>query len=132
MAIVNLTHLTGQIMDGHLPSGLGLPLAGVLTEYRSFPASGLVKVPEHLSDEEGSTLPIAAATAWTAMNWMRPIGDSVKGTGKIVLLQELAVFRLLDFRWQGERIDCVSTSTQHFGHLLTASSHHNLLLGHKA
>ena len=87
MAIFNLTHLSGQITDEHLPSGLGHPLPGVLTEYRTFPSSGLVRVPGHLTDEEGSTLPIAASTAWMAMNWMRAIGDSVKGKETIVLLQ---------------------------------------------
>lgn len=87
MAIFNLTHLTGQITEEHLPSGLGLPLDGVLAEYRCFPTDGLVRVPDHLNDEEGSTLPIAAVTAWMAMNWMRPIGDSIKGKDRIVLLQ---------------------------------------------
>lgn len=87
MAIFNLTHLTGQITDAHLPSGIGLPLPGVLAEYRCFPAGSLVRVPDHLDDEEGSTLPIAAATAWMAMNWMRPIGDSIKGKDSVVLLQ---------------------------------------------
>ncbi|KAJ9612464.1 hypothetical protein H2200_004061 [Cladophialophora chaetospira] len=87
MAIFNLTHVTGQINDDHLPSGLGLPLPGVLAEYRCFPSEGLVRVPDHLSDEEGSTLPIATATAWMALNWMRPIGDSIMGKGTTVLLQ---------------------------------------------
>jgi NADPH:quinone reductase-like Zn-dependent oxidoreductase len=40
-----------------------------------------------LNDEEGSTLPIAAATAWMALNWMRPIGNSIKGKDTVVLLQ---------------------------------------------
>lgn len=87
MAIFNLTHVTGQITEEHEPSGLGLPLPGVLSEYRCFPIYGLVKVPSYLSDEEGSTLPIAAVTAWMALNWMRPIGQPVRGAGHVVLLQ---------------------------------------------
>ena len=87
MAIFNLTHLTGQITEEHLPSGLGHPLPGVLSEYRCFPSSALVKVPSYLSDEEGSTLPIATATAWMALNWMRPIGQPVRGPEHTVLLQ---------------------------------------------
>jgi NADPH:quinone reductase-like Zn-dependent oxidoreductase len=87
MAIFNLTHLTGQITDEHLPSGLGLPLPGVLSEYRCFPAYGLVKAPENLTNEEGSTLPIAAVTAWMALNWIRPIGKPIQGEDHTVLLQ---------------------------------------------
>ena len=87
MAIFNLTHITGQITDEHLPSGLGLPLPGVLREYATFPAYGLVRVPDNLSDGEGSTLPIAAATAWMALNWMQPIGQSLQGPNHTVLLQ---------------------------------------------
>ena len=87
MAIFNLTHLTGQITDEHLPSGLGLPLEGVLSEYRCFPASGLVKVPDYLNDEEGSTLPIAAVTAWMALNWMQPIGQHIQGPQNTALFQ---------------------------------------------
>ena len=87
MAIFNLTHQTGQITDEHLTSGLGLPLEGVLSEYRCFPAYRLVRIPDYLSDEEGSTLPVAAATAWMAINWMRPIGQPVQGASQIVLLQ---------------------------------------------
>ena len=63
MAIFNLTHLTGQITDEHSLSELGLPLAGVLVEYRCFPTDGLVRVLDHRNDEEGSTLLIAAVTA---------------------------------------------------------------------
>lgn len=69
MAIFNLTHVTGQITDDHLPFGLGLPLPGVLCEHRCFPSSGVVRVSSYLSDQEGSTLPIAAVTAWMALNW---------------------------------------------------------------
>ena len=87
MAIFNLTHVTGQITDEHLPSGLGLPLPGVLCEYRCFPAYGLVRAPANLSDEEGSTLPIAAATAWMALNWSQPIGQPIGESDHIVLLQ---------------------------------------------
>ena len=87
MAIFNLTHLTGQITDEHLPSGLGHPLDGALREYACFPASGLVKIPDYLKDDEGSTLPIAMVTAWMALNWMQPIGQHIQGVEHIVLLQ---------------------------------------------
>lgn len=66
--------------------GLGLPLPGVLAEYRVFPDYGLVKPPAYLSAEEASTLPIAGVTAWMAINGMRPLGQP-GGKGEKVLIQ---------------------------------------------
>ncbi|KAJ3454165.1 hypothetical protein MRS44_018059 [Fusarium solani] len=60
MSIFNQTHLTGQVTEADLASGLGLPLSGVLTEYRCFPADGLVPAPAYMSDEEAACLPIAS------------------------------------------------------------------------
>ncbi|KAJ1330869.1 NADPH:quinone reductase [Microdochium nivale] len=87
MAIFNQTHLSGQIVERDMASGLGKPLPGCLAEYRVFPASGLVKVPDYLSDAEAATLPIAAVTAWMAINSFQPLGQPLKGQGKFVLLQ---------------------------------------------
>lgn len=74
-----------------MASGIGLPLPGVLTEYRVFPAVSLVQIPDYLSNEEASCLPIAGVTSWTSLNWMRPIGQHIgtdKDLGsKFVLLQ---------------------------------------------
>ncbi|MET0273434.1 MAG: NAD(P)-dependent alcohol dehydrogenase [Phenylobacterium sp.] len=46
---------------------LGSPLDGVLCRRRVFPEGFLVAAPEHLSDLECATLPIAALTAWCAL-----------------------------------------------------------------
>ena len=54
MSIFNQTHLTGQIKEKDMASGLGLPLTGVLAQYRCFSAKSLVAVPEYLTDEEAS------------------------------------------------------------------------------
>ena len=70
-----------------MTSGLGLPLPGVMTEYRVFPADGLVAVPDYLSDEEMSCLPIAAVTAWTSINWMQPMGKPTLDSNTTVLFQ---------------------------------------------
>jgi NADPH:quinone reductase-like Zn-dependent oxidoreductase len=59
LSIFNQTHLGGQIKAEHMKSGLGLPLPGVLAEYRVFSEDGLVMAPTYLSDEEAATLPIA-------------------------------------------------------------------------
>jgi NADPH:quinone reductase-like Zn-dependent oxidoreductase len=76
------SHLTGQIQAKDIQSGLGGPNPGVLTQYRVFPIHGLVKVPEYMSDEEASCLPIAAMTAWMSLNCMRPAGELIGKTGE--------------------------------------------------
>jgi NADPH:quinone reductase-like Zn-dependent oxidoreductase len=88
MSIFNQKHLTGTVNGEAMTSGLGLPLPGVLTEYRYFDADALVQVPEYMSDEQAACLPIAAVTAWMSINWMQPMGQPATSTGdKFVLLQ---------------------------------------------
>lgn len=79
------SHLSGTITEKDMANGMGLPLPGVLTEYRVFPACGLVKCPDYLSNEEASCLPIAAVTAWMSINGMRPLGQP-GGEGEFVLV----------------------------------------------
>jgi len=52
---------------GMLAASLGGPLPGVLSELFLLPAHGLVCTPDAFTDEEASTLPIAALTAWFAL-----------------------------------------------------------------
>ncbi|CAM1510587.1 Fc.00g009220.m01.CDS01 [Cosmosporella sp. VM-42] len=89
MSIFNQSHLTGQIQEKDMATGLGLPLPGVLTEYRCFVAESLVLVPDYMTDEEASTLPISAVTAWMCINGMRPMGSPADGSKnkESVLLQ---------------------------------------------
>jgi NADPH:quinone reductase-like Zn-dependent oxidoreductase len=72
-----------------LRSTLGGPLDGTLAELAVFDQEGLVKTPEHLSDEEAATLPCAAVTAWSALVTEGGLtaGDSVlvQGTGGVSL-----------------------------------------------
>jgi NADPH:quinone reductase-like Zn-dependent oxidoreductase len=86
LSIFNQTHLKGQVKAENMKSGLGLPLQGVLAEYRVFDAEGLVEKPEYLAEEEACTLPIAGVTAWMAINGMRPFGQH-GGEGETVLIQ---------------------------------------------
>lgn len=71
------THLTGQVRAADVANGLGGPAPGVLTQYRVFSTYGLVKIPDYLSPEEASCLPIAALTAWMSLNSMRPAGETI-------------------------------------------------------
>ncbi|KAE8450135.1 hypothetical protein EG329_006916 [Mollisiaceae sp. DMI_Dod_QoI] len=86
LSVFNQTHMKGQIKAEHMKGGLGLPLQGVLTEYRVFPEYGLVRKPGYLSDEEAATLPIAGLTAWMAINGMRLLGHA-GGKGEKILIQ---------------------------------------------
>ncbi|KAF3762739.1 NAD(P)-binding protein [Cryphonectria parasitica EP155] len=79
-------HLTGQIREHHMASGLGLPQDGVLQDYRVFPETGLIGTPDYLTDEEAACLPVAGVTAWMAINGMRPLGQA-GGEGEVVLVQ---------------------------------------------
>ena len=48
-------------------SALGGGIDGMLAEYAVLEEDGVVKLPEHLSFEEGATLPCAAVTVWYAL-----------------------------------------------------------------
>lgn len=69
---------------------LGGPLDGVLTTHCVFPATAVVSVPQHLSDEEAATLPCAGITAWSALSEPSPLrpGETVLilGTGGVALM----------------------------------------------
>lgn len=85
-SIFNSDHVAGEITQELLSeSGLGFPLEGVLQEYRVFEEHSLVRIPKGLSYEEGSTLAIAAGTAWTSLFGERPLTPGqtvlVLGTG---------------------------------------------------
>jgi NADPH:quinone reductase-like Zn-dependent oxidoreductase len=88
---------------------LGGPLSGVLQEYLVVPAEDAVSVPEHLSDAEAATLPIAAVTAWSTLqeggvksgDWVL-----VQGTGGVSL------FALQFARLAGARVIVLSSSNE--------------------
>ena len=48
-------------------SALGGAIDGMLAEYVVLEEEGVVKIPAHLSIEEGATLPCAGVTAWNAI-----------------------------------------------------------------
>jgi NADPH:quinone reductase-like Zn-dependent oxidoreductase len=68
-------------------SSLGGSLDGMLAECVVLEEDGVVKLPQHLSPEEGATLPCAAVTAWYAMFHHAKLiaGQSVllQGTGGV-------------------------------------------------
>src|ERR1700691_5388160 len=68
-------------------SALGGSIDGMLAEYAMLEEDGVVKIPSHLSPEEGATLPCAAVTVWNAMmeHARLKAGDTVllQGTGGV-------------------------------------------------
>ena len=68
-------------------SALGGGIDGMLAEYAMLEEDGVVKIPSHLSLEEGATLPCAGVTVWNAMMEHAKLkaGDTVllQGTGGV-------------------------------------------------
>ncbi|SJL13313.1 related to Alcohol dehydrogenase [Armillaria ostoyae] len=83
----SMEYLDGDADADTLRMALGGGRHGVLTEYKAFPDQCLVRIPEHLSYEEASTLPCAALTAYNALMGPKPVkaGDTVLilGTGGV-------------------------------------------------
>lgn len=81
--------ISGEPTKDNWVSTLGSPLEGLLAEYVVLPENGLVRVPEHLTDEEAASLPCAGVTAWHAVVEEGKVkeGDTVvvQGTGGVSL-----------------------------------------------
>ncbi|KAL1943206.1 hypothetical protein VTO73DRAFT_4281 [Trametes versicolor] len=83
-----LDYVFGDVTAAAMATASGAPIDGVLTEYKVLPVHALVRIPEHLSYEEASTLPCAAVTAYNALLGPSPGlkgGDTVliQGTGGV-------------------------------------------------
>ncbi len=89
---------------------LGGPIDGTHREYILFSESGLVKMPKHLSFEEGATLPCAALTAWSAFHiYSRLVAGEIvviQGTGGVSL------FGLQFAKLSGAKVILTSSSNE--------------------
>ncbi len=98
----------GALTDAGAKSALGGGVPGIGQEFVELPEDGVVKLPEHLSDEEAATLPCAAVTAWNALIAQGGIkaGDTVlvQGTGGV------SIFALQFARLMGARVIATSSS----------------------
>ena len=79
--------VAGEISAPVMASALGGARQGVLAEEVILPEDGVIHTPAGLTDEEASTLPCAALTAWHALTLPRPVkaGETVLllGTGGV-------------------------------------------------
>ncbi len=89
-------------------SALGGGIDGMLADYALLEEDGVVKIPPHLSFEEGATLPCAAVTVWHAMveHAKLKAGDTIllQGTGGV------SIFGLQFARMMGIRAVITSSS----------------------
>lgn len=99
--------LAGELDERGARSALGGEIDGMLAELAVLSEEGVVRLPEHLTYEEGATLPCAAVTAWHAVveSGIRP-GDTVLvlGTGGV------SIFALQFARLCGARVIATSGS----------------------
>ena len=98
----------GEPTPERFASALGGPLDGVMAERMCLPESGVVRVPDYLTDAEAATLPCAALTAWSAVathGGTRP-GDRllIQGTGGV------ALFALAFAKLHGAHVTVISSS----------------------
>jgi len=88
----------------------GGDLDGVLREYGAFHENGLIRIPDHLSFEEGAALPCAAVTAWNALidTGRLKAGETVLtlGTGGV------SIFAVQFAKMHGARVIATSSSDE--------------------
>src|SRR3978361_302488 len=115
----------GPIGPDDAASSMGGAIDGVLAEYRLFDQNGLVHLPNHLSYEQGATLPCAGVTAWNALFGGQTLypGDSVLvlGTGGVsVFALQLAVgagLTVVSTSWSDEKLARMQRpGATHLGH----------------
>lgn len=102
--------IAGEPRIERLRGTLGGPLDGMLRESIVLHEDGLVRVPGHLSDEEGASLPCAALTAWNALIEQGHLkaGETVvvQGTGGV------SIFGLQFAKMCGARVIVTSSSNE--------------------
>jgi len=88
-------------------TALGGAIDGMLAEEVVLSEQGVVKVPQHLTDEEAATLPCAAVTAWNAL-----VREARVKAGDVVVLQGTGGVSLIALQFaklHGAR--CIITSS---------------------
>lgn len=100
----------GRVTPEATATALGGAADGMLRERVALPASGVVRVPDHLSFSEAATLPCAAVTAWNALVAQGGLkaGETVLalGTGGV------SVFALQFAKLHGARVIVTSSSDE--------------------
>ena len=102
------TWVDSHIEATHHANALGGSIDGMLAEQVVLPDTGVVKLPDYLSFEEGATLPCAGLTAWHALFEATQVraGDTVlvQGSGGV------SIFALQLARAAGARVIATTSS----------------------
>ncbi|WP_224247601.1 zinc-dependent alcohol dehydrogenase family protein [Hyalangium gracile] len=104
------TWTDGSATPEKTAKALGGNIDGVLAQYVVLDAEGLVHLPEHLSFEDGATLPCAAVTVWNAL-----VSQGRLQAGQTVLAQGtggVSIFALQFGRMLGARVIITSSSDE--------------------
>ena len=97
----------GPPTPAKVKGALGGDIDGMLAEQVLLKENGLVRIPDHLSDEEAATLPCAALTAWNALaagNVTNNTTVLIQGTGGV------SIFALQFAKLKGARVIGISSS----------------------
>jgi NADPH:quinone reductase-like Zn-dependent oxidoreductase len=111
------TWLAGAYQDIHGKSARGGAIDGMAQELIAVPEDSLVAIPEHMSFEEGATLPCTGVTAWHAL-----VEQGKMKAGDTVLLQGtggLSLYMLQLAKGMGARV-IATTSSEAKGERLKA------------
>jgi NADPH:quinone reductase-like Zn-dependent oxidoreductase len=105
-------------------SSLGGAIDGMLAQYVVLEEEGVVKLPAHLSLEEGACLPCAGVTAWNALaeHGKLAAGDTilVQGTGGV------SMFALQFARLMGANVIATSSSDAKLARALKLGASHGI------
>ena len=103
-------HLDGPLTPEKQAHSLGAQVDGMLAEQVALPATGVLKIPDHLSFEEAATLPCAGVTAWYALF----VGGSVKPGDTVLLLGTggVSIFSLQFAKLAGAKVIITSSSDE--------------------
>lgn len=99
---------SGLIKTEDSLNALGTTAEGVFSEYIALSENTLVKIPNNLSEDEASTLPIAGLTAWEAI-----VNFGNLKTGQTILLQGtggVSIFALQFAKTLGAKVILISSS----------------------
>jgi NADPH:quinone reductase-like Zn-dependent oxidoreductase len=105
-------------------SALGGGIDGMLAEYAVLEEDGVVKIPAHLSLEEGATLPCAGVTVWNAM-----MEHAKLVAGQTVLLQGtggVSIFGLQLARMMGIQVIITSSSDDKLARAKALGANHSI------